>query len=165
MLHIVFGCVHCIRHVFSLTRPQLGNSGLKENFEFPTRNNDFVVAFMCVQLVNTMYPTWLERTMSPPELNSAPQFCNVNLWWKGELQHALKAKVYFTFYAYARDSVQCVWREFRHQNSMRVLYAHPRIFVTARILYAQVAQAHWSYFAVIMFSHMVATLSRAVVSQ
>ncbi len=26
----------------------------------------------------------------------------------------LKAKVYFTLYAYARDSVQCAWREFRH---------------------------------------------------
>ncbi len=44
------------------THPQLGNSGLKENF--PTPNNDFVVAFMCFQLVNTMYPTWLERTIS-----------------------------------------------------------------------------------------------------
>ncbi len=57
LFHLVFGCVHCIRHVFSLTHPQLGNLGLKENLEFPTCNNDFVVAFMCVQLVNTIYPT------------------------------------------------------------------------------------------------------------
>ncbi len=25
--------------------------------EFPTRNNDFVVVFMCIQLVNTIYTT------------------------------------------------------------------------------------------------------------
>ncbi len=56
----------------------------------------------------------------------------------------IKAKVYFTFYAYARDFLTLT------------------IFVTERTLYAQVAHAHWSYFAVIMFSHMVATLSRAV---
>ncbi len=44
---------------FLLTRPQLGNSRLTENVQIPTHNNDFVVAFMCIQLVNTMYPTWL----------------------------------------------------------------------------------------------------------
>ncbi len=54
-ISLVFGCIHCIH--FSLTRPQLGNSGLRETVEFPTRNNDFVVAFKCVQLVNTMYLT------------------------------------------------------------------------------------------------------------
>ncbi len=33
--------------------------------------------------------TWCRRCRSPPELNSAPQFCTVTLWWKGELQRAL----------------------------------------------------------------------------
>ncbi len=88
-----------------------------------------------------------------------------NSYSNAESAPLVKAKVYFTFYAYARDSVQCAWRELRHQNNTRVLYAHHLIFVTARTLYAQVAHAHWSYFAVIRFSHMVATLSLAVVSQ
>ncbi len=38
----------------------------------------------------------------------------------------VKAKVYFTLYVYTRNSVEWAWREFRHQNSMRVLYVHPR---------------------------------------
>ncbi len=42
---------------FFTDTPQLGNSGLTEHFEFSTRNNDFVVAFMCIQLINTMYIT------------------------------------------------------------------------------------------------------------
>ncbi len=91
--------------------------------------------------------------------------CSRAYAWLPALSGSLKAKVYFTFYAYARDSVQCAWCELRHQNSTRILYAHHPIFVTARTLYAQVAHAHWSYFAVIRFSHMVATLFRAVVSQ
>ncbi len=52
----------------------------------------------------------------------------------------LKAKVYFSFNAYARDTDFCNRAYF-------------------------VAHANWSYSAVIMFSHMVATLSLAVVSQ
>ncbi len=48
---------------FSLTCPQLRNSELKENVEFPTPNKDFVVEFMSIQLVNTMYPTLLECTI------------------------------------------------------------------------------------------------------
>ncbi len=33
----------------------------------------------------------------------------------------VKAKVYFTFYSYARDNVQCTWCKFRHQNITGVL--------------------------------------------
>ncbi len=43
---------------------------------------------------------------------------------------SVKAKVYFTLYAYARDSVVRV-TQIHHQNNTRILYAHPRIFVTA----------------------------------
>ncbi len=42
-----------------------------------------------------------------------PKWCNSSC--------ILKAKVYFTLYAYARDSVQCTWCEFHHQNSTRIL--------------------------------------------
>ncbi len=45
--------------------------------------------------------------------------------WK-LMRWRVKAKVYFTLYANARDSVQCAWCEFRHQNSTRVLYGTPR---------------------------------------
>ncbi len=64
-------------HIFSLLASDTSfhwhapNSGLTENVEFSTRNNDFVVAFMCIQLVNTMYPTWLEHTsISAPRVAS-----------------------------------------------------------------------------------------------
>ncbi len=46
---------------------------------------------------------------------------------------------------YARDSVQCGRCKLHHK-------AHHPIFVTVRTLYAQVAHAHWSYFAAIRFS-------------
>lgn len=41
-----------------LTPPfhQFGNSQLKENPEFPTRNYDFVVAFMCIELLILSFP-------------------------------------------------------------------------------------------------------------
>ncbi len=72
----VSGCVHCIRHVFSLTRTQLRNSGLTENFEFPTRNSDFMVAFMWIQLVNMMYSTWLERTIRLATIKDHFKMCS-----------------------------------------------------------------------------------------
>ncbi len=50
----------------------------------------------------------------------------------------IKAKVYFTLYAYMKDSVQCAWRKFHHQNSTHVLYAAR----TPGFWYAQVAHAH-----------------------
>lgn len=56
------------------------------------------------------------------------------LWTKvqtkpAKCECALKPKVYFTFYVYAKDSVQCAWREFCHQNSTRKLHSHQPIFV------------------------------------
>lgn len=46
-----------------------------------TRNNAFVVVFMCVQLQNTIFPTWLELVRSP-----ALQCCKSNVFWgKGKV--------------------------------------------------------------------------------
>ncbi len=51
---------------------------------------------------------------------------NVVFYVKAVLSVAVvKAKVYFTLYAYTRDSVQCAGCEIRHQNSTRrIVFAH-----------------------------------------
>lgn len=51
-----------IDHVSLLTRSRPGNSELKENAEFPSRDDEFVVAF--VRVGNTIFPSWLERTVN-----------------------------------------------------------------------------------------------------
>ncbi len=78
--------------------------------------------------------TNLSKSVLVNEIIHPPHRCSISRYWLDSMiiaQVCLKAKVYFTLYAYARDSIQCAWREFRHQNSTRLLYAHPQIFVTA----------------------------------
>ncbi len=63
-----------------------------------------------------------------------------------------KSQSILHFVRISEDSIQCTWREFLHQNSTRILYAHPQI------LYAQVAHVHLNSFAVIRFFRKVETL-------
>ncbi len=56
--------------MFSYWCPQPRNLGLKEN-EFTTHNYNFVVVFMCNQLVNIMFSTWLECIMNNLQLFQA----------------------------------------------------------------------------------------------
>lgn len=58
--------IYCMCHVFDFTLKSCNpwNSGFKENPEFTTHNCDIAVAFMCIQFINTIFQTWLERTIS-----------------------------------------------------------------------------------------------------
>ncbi len=77
------------QHIFSFClcplhpTPQLRNSGLKGNVEYPTRNKDFVVAFRCVQLVNTTHPTGLDKAVTSVThtANDLNQVCSISRTW------------------------------------------------------------------------------------
>lgn len=54
-------CIRWFHHVFFLTYPNLRTRGSKKIQSFSSHKYNFVVAFMCIQLIWTIFLTWLER--------------------------------------------------------------------------------------------------------
>lgn len=83
--------LHPLNPPWFLTDTPQHNSGLKENLEFPTFNYDFVVEFMCIQVINMIFLTWLSLTKRTGQDNRQWR------WYKYH-SHILKFFHEYSFY-------------------------------------------------------------------